>query len=1184
LSEPAPSSDEVHRRADAALQQYWAVRRSIPAVHARLSRERTALEASARIDADTARAAIKFGELQRRQSAEIVDSNHPTVDGALATVVDAYRRVMSQVPSRGAAILTESAAQADANNIDDHDPDLLSLRSAGDFVQPITEMLSRLAEISRLIAAIPPRDAALLGRRARAERTAAYAAEAQRVLALTHALIRVLRHELGVERAAALDPSAREIQFETLASTEIPQRLELARQEHAEAVRRAEEQIRGEIAAVVSDWRETARQLEALSPSWSSPAWSAWAPSEAIRPNVRVGLYDGLLGSTALRMPCVWSFPANRSLAILVDTASRSQGLANTQSVALRILASVPAGKVRFTFCDPIERAGTFAPFAHLRERAPTIFGDAIRCEPADIEQALKDLSAHIDRVQQDYLRGEHEDLESYNRSVGDVPEAYRVLVYADCPEGLTSQTLERLSTIVTSGAQCGVYVVLLIDTSRPVPHGFDFSRMLASTFVVDATSASNQSRASHTRRTPILLDDPPELRMTATNSPFGRIVAAVADGSSTAGTVHTPFPKALSLFMSKVKASANAFPGIDGGFELSRLDTWWKSTSIDGLHAPIGRLGANDLQVLSLGGQNMHTLVVGQTRSGKTNMIYVLLSALCTLYGPKELGIYLIDFKEGADFATWSDPRHVLPHLVATGIFADREFGLAMLEMVERERKRRVSLFTSEAQRRSASIEKIERYRAVTGQPMRRLLVIVDEFQMLLAGQDAVSERAKQTAETLARLGSSAGIHLLFATQTLNGLSGLRAIFSQFANRIAYKCDAADAAMLFGERNTEPRLIERQGEAVYNDRNGEPQFNRRYQTSFLAEQLEGEKRLASAGPTKEELSRALAAKAEHTASSSEATVYDGRRFLLIESRLKDLAESPMPVIAIGDSPALSDPIDIRLTRRNSNHMLMVGGAPAFRHASVQNVIASFRFTAPFGRLVVADFTPEDLFTPSSGDAPVNRRDLMFTPTATGDLPVEILTQLSEVADAADAEYIAPHLSIAILAEIAAEVDRRSKSRFVGGEPTLIVLNGLEYATELRRDPNASFARPREIDPPDASASLSTLLLDGAANGFFVLVSAEDTVAFERVFDRRQVESFGHRIVFTVSEADSRALLGDASATTLRPGRGVLVVTQGNRRTPFRPYVPLSARSLDGATRARRATHTSDTQLPRDDA
>ena len=179
MSESAPSSEEVHRRADAALQQYWAVRGSIPAAHARLSREQNALEASAKADADTARAAIRFGELQRRQSAEIVDSNHPTVDGALATVAEAYRRLMSQVPSRGAAIPTESAAQADANNINDTDPELISLRRTGDFVQPFNELLSRLAEVSRLIAAIPPRDAALLGRRARAERTAAYAAEAQ---------------------------------------------------------------------------------------------------------------------------------------------------------------------------------------------------------------------------------------------------------------------------------------------------------------------------------------------------------------------------------------------------------------------------------------------------------------------------------------------------------------------------------------------------------------------------------------------------------------------------------------------------------------------------------------------------------------------------------------------------------------------------------------------------------------------------------------------------------------------------------------------------------------------------------------------------------------------------------------------------------------------------------------------
>ena len=453
-------------------------------------------------------------------------------------------------------------------------------------------------------------------------------------------------------------------------------------------------------------------------------------------------------------------------------------------------------------------------------------------------------------------------------------------------------------------------------------------------------------------------------------------------------------------------------------------------------------------------------------------------------------------------------------------------------------------------------------------------LLVVVDEFQVLLGGQDTIADRARAVAENLARMGPSAGIHLLFATQTLAGLTGLRALFSQFANRIAYKCDTADAAMLFGERNTEPRLLERQGEAIYNDRNGEPAFNRRYQTSFLADgQAPGS---PAAGPSKESLSQALTAKAAAVERSRhEPVVFDGRRFPLVEQRLNALADSERPVLILGDSPALLKPVEVELTARNGNHMLLVGGTAHMRHALVQNMLSSFRFTRPFARIAVADFaTDEPEVRPPSDRVVPSRRTFLFA-AGSADLPGHLLTRFGALTAAIDAELVAPHLVVETLAGLVEEIDARAGRRGATHEPVLVVLHALETAAELRRDPNAAYARPRPDDPPDASSLVTKVLTDGAAVGVFLVVTAEDVGAVERVVDRRQLDGFGLRSVLTVTENDSRALLGDASGTQLQPGRGVLLVSQGNRRAPFRPYLPTGPRPLEAATAARRAAARS---------
>nr|BFE67309.1 hypothetical protein GCM10020092_006100 [Actinoplanes digitatis] len=72
----------------------------------------------------------------------------------------------------------------------------------------------------------------------------------------------------------------------------------------------------------------------------------------------------------------------------------------------------------------------------------------------------------------------------------------------------------------------------------------------------------------------------------------------------------------------------------------------------------------------------------------------------------------------------------------------------------------------------------------------MPRILCVIDEFQVLLAGNDPMANEAVQLLESLARKGRSYGIHLILASQTVLGVEALYAkrdsIFGQFPVRLA--------------------------------------------------------------------------------------------------------------------------------------------------------------------------------------------------------------------------------------------------------------------------------------------------------------------------------------------------------------------------------------------------------------
>jgi hypothetical protein len=255
-----------------------------------------------------------------------------------------------------------------------------------------------------------------------------------------------------------------------------------------------------------------------------------------------------------------------------------------------------------------------------------------------------------------------------------------------------------------------------------------------------------------------------------------------------------------------------------------SLMPAWiWQESGIHGLRAVVGRDGRASFE-LALDDATPHMLLAGRSGAGKTNVLLIMLYALASRYSPGELGLYLLDFKEGVSFVeftpTLADPSWV-PHAHTVGIESDREYGLAVLRALSKEINRRAGVL------KRAGVTKLADLRTTQpGTVMPRLVVVIDEFQVLFAGNDSIAQQAAASLEELARKGRSYGIHLIMASQTIAGIEALYnkkdSIFGQFPLRIALP---GGSGILEANNNAADALTV--GSAIVNDAAGVTEANR---------------------------------------------------------------------------------------------------------------------------------------------------------------------------------------------------------------------------------------------------------------------------------------------------------------------------------------------------------------------
>ncbi|GIF09162.1 FtsK/SpoIIIE domain-containing protein [Actinoplanes siamensis] len=430
---------------------------------------------------------------------------------------------------------------------------------------------------------------------------------------------------------------------------------------------------------------------------------------------------------------------------LAIDTDARDRRVAAWfRGILLRTFAALPEGVVRVLPVDGAMLGATFAAFRPLV--------DAEVWAPAATN--LSGWRATLEEAEQQITAVQSGDL---------TEPPVLVLAVAALPTGHSREDWARLAAIAHAGPSARVHL-LLAGWPPSLLHGDGPPRLDYTTFL--SSAGDGWWRMS---------EPPGPYRLSPDNTGLPALMRLDAGASE----------DVVAAVCRRAATTAAASRRTDFGSLMP--EQIWQESSATGLRAVVGRGGRIPYEIV-LDDATPHMLLAGRSGAGKTNLLLVLLYALASRYSPDELGLYLLDFKEGVSFVeftpTGNDPSWV-PHARTVGIESDCEYGLAVLRALTREMNRRAGAL------KAAGVTKLAALRA--GNPdaaMPRLVVVIDEFQVQFAGNDSLARDAVAALEELARKGRSYGIHLILASQTIAGIDALYAkkdsIFGQFPLRIA--------------------------------------------------------------------------------------------------------------------------------------------------------------------------------------------------------------------------------------------------------------------------------------------------------------------------------------------------------------------------------------------------------------
>ena len=431
--------------------------------------------------------------------------------------------------------------------------------------------------------------------------------------------------------------------------------------------------------------------------------------------------------------------------------------------------------------------SGVAAPFSALNNGGERLLDTII--DPAELAQRLAMLRQHVQGVN-GVVQSKAPDLTSFRQQVAFPVEGYKLLVVSTDVSLLPDDVVNQLVVLFKAGPRAGVTTVVHSMTLGANPFMVQMCEYLK------------------VRQGNVVSDDGQVLGPCPHPSAGALIGAADSTAVAVAQATLAPLPFT----------------------EIEPTRSTWTESSADGITFAIGRYGSDSVEI-TLGdqvNQRHNALITGAVGQGKSNLISVIVHSLCSRYSPEELELYLLDFKEGVTLQPLSgSDGPALPHARVLGLEADREFGLSVLRELFDLYRSRLRTF------KASGVQGLHEYRRLPERPaMPRIVLVVDEFQMMLGERDRVTEEVAELLIRGVRLFRAAGIHVILASQTIGGNVALMGaagdgLFSQIPVRLALKNSVTESRATLEARNEAAAHL-RSREVIVNCEYGIPSASRK--------------------------------------------------------------------------------------------------------------------------------------------------------------------------------------------------------------------------------------------------------------------------------------------------------------------------------------------------------------------
>ena len=460
----------------------------------------------------------------------------------------------------------------------------------------------------------------------------------------------------------------------------------------------------------------------------------------------------------------------------------------------LRVLQISPLNKIEFLFIDP-KKIGKTLNFLRPILDNYFVYNQKILTTQTEIKNGIKELSLYLEYILQKQLSGYRNWLE-YNQENPKSLLPLKVLVINGYPEQFDNESLLHLDRIIKYGAEGGINSFIFlneIDENNETLKNYEQSILTHSKTIKELGDYNFKSLKAE-----VTLD-------------------------------LIPKKENIKSFLEQINNAYLKTSTIKGEIDAFWRDNFWSKDSIEGVKIPIGWDDNEDIVNFEFGFDysEHHTLIGGRSGSGKSNLVNIIIQNLAYFYSPKEVELFLLDYKEGVEFNSYTNP--ILNHTSLIAINSNVTYGITFLEYIIAQKDKRSELF------KSVGVKDYKEYRNKVSTPLSRIVIIIDEFQTLFTTKE--SDKVERMFAEILRKGRSFGIHLILSTQTLSGVdvSSLNQLKSQIGNRIALAMGEDDSRAFLSSMNEEAAKLKGKPEAIYNNLGGNINGNKKIYIPFAS-------------------------------------------------------------------------------------------------------------------------------------------------------------------------------------------------------------------------------------------------------------------------------------------------------------------------------------------------------------